>query len=260
MVKPIRIYQCEDTPEGIFTAVYDAGVSGYGHDFIRIQAQTPGLPENMELFSEYITVGTNPEKAGKVMHSVRDRISPEAYKAILCAACGSDRDKADVIYHYIVCGFALGEKVTKALQIPWVQRVFEINRKVQNEVHHYLEFIRFQEVQKEPPVLLAVCEPQNRILALVTEHFADRLNPEHFVIYDKAHAEASFHGAGGNWFIRKLEMEECQALEELERHNEEYAGLWKVFFDAIAIQERKNPGLQRNNMPLRYRNHMTEFF
>lgn len=258
-MKPTRVYQCEDTPEGIFTAVYDAGVSGYGHDFIRIQAQTPGLLENMDLFSEYITVETNQEKAQKVMHSVREKISQEAYMTVMRTACGADDDKADVIYHYIVCGFALGGKVTKALQIPWVQRVFEINRKIQNEVHHYLEFIRFQEVQQEPPVLLAVFEPQNHILALVTEHFADRLNPEHFVIYDKAHAEASFHRAGGNWFIRKLEAEECQALEELERHNEEYADLWRVFFDAIAIQEKKNTDLQRNNMPLRYRNHVTEF-
>lgn len=258
-MKPTRVYQCEDTPEGIFTAVYDAGVSGYGHDFIRIQAQTPGLFENMDLFSEYITVETEPEKAYKVMRSVQDKISLEAYQSVMRTACSVDEDKANVIYHYIVSGFALGQRVTKALQIPWVQRVFEINRKILNEVHHYIEFIRFQEVQNEPPVLLAVFEPQNHILALVTEHFADRLNPEHFIIYDGVHAEAAFHRAGGDWFIRRLDKEECKVLEALEQHNEEYADLWRVFFDSIAVRERKNTDLQRNNMPLRYRNHMTEF-
>lgn len=258
-MKPIRVYQCEDTPEGIFTAIYDAGMSGYGHDFIRIQAQTPGLHENIDLFSEYITVETNEEKAQKVLRSVKEKISIEVYKHIMRAVCSVEADKANVIYHYIVYGFALGKKVTKALQIPWVQRVFEINRRVANEVHRYREFIRFQEIQKNPPVLLAVFEPQNYILALVTEHFADRLNPEYFVIYDKAHKEAAFHSAGGNWFVHALDEEECRTLDALEQQKEDYADLWKVFFEAICIQQRKNENLQRNMLPLRYRKHMTEF-
>ena len=34
--RPLRIYQCEDTQNGILTAVYEAGISGYGHKYIRI--------------------------------------------------------------------------------------------------------------------------------------------------------------------------------------------------------------------------------
>ena len=34
--RPLRIYQCEDTQDGILTAVYEAGISGYGHKYIRI--------------------------------------------------------------------------------------------------------------------------------------------------------------------------------------------------------------------------------
>lgn len=239
--------------------MYDAGMSGYGHDFIRIQAQPPGFHENMDLFSEYISVETDAQKAQKVLRSVKEKISVEAYMSIMRTVCSAEEDKANVVYHYIVYGFALGKEVTKALQVPWVQRVFEINRKVANEVYHYLEFIRFQEIQKEPPVLLAVFEPQNYILALVMEHFADRLNPEHFVIYDKTHREAAFHSAGGSWFIHKTDEEERRTLDALEGQKEDYAGLWKVFFENICIQERKNENLQKNMLPLRYRNHMPEF-
>jgi len=35
--------------------------------------------------------------------------------------------------------------------------------------------------------------------------------------------------------------------------------LWKAFFETIAIKERANSDLQRNNMPLHYRKHVTEF-
>ena len=258
-MKAIRVYQCEDTPEGIFSAVYDAGVSGYGHDHIRIQALTPGLHENLDLFSEYIKVEPEQRKADKVLQSVRDKISVAVYEHILRVAGSADEDKADVIYHFIVYGFTLGAKVTDALQIPCVQRIFEMNRKIQNEVHYYLEFLRFQEISLKQPVLLAVFEPKNVILPLVTRHFADRLNPEWFIIYDKTHQTASFHCPDGQWYVRKLEQEEGKRLEELETQEGEYTDLWKTFFQAICIQERANSDLQRNHLPLYFRNHMPEF-
>ena len=37
MDKMIRVYQCEDTVDGILSAIYDAGISGYGHEYIRIE-------------------------------------------------------------------------------------------------------------------------------------------------------------------------------------------------------------------------------
>ena len=33
--RPLRIYQCEETQDGILTAVYEAGISGYGHKCTR---------------------------------------------------------------------------------------------------------------------------------------------------------------------------------------------------------------------------------
>lgn len=258
-MKPMRIYQCEDTEDGIFTAIYDAGKSKYGHDHIRIQAQTPGTQENYELFSEYISVAADVEKAQKVRRSVHDKISVKAYHSIMRAVRCDDIDKADVIYHFIVHGFALGAKVTDALQIPWVQRIFEMNRNYLNEARYFKEFLRFQEIKWEQPVLFAIIEPHNQILPDVTVHFADRLNPEWFIIFDKAHREASFHDPETGWYIRKLNQDECAHLEKLEQQKEDYAALWKVFFESICIKERGNPELQRSNVALRYRKHMTEF-
>lgn len=259
MNKPIRVYQCEDTAEGIFTAAYDAGKSGYGHKYIRLQAQSEGLNENYDLFSEYIRVNTEIEKAEKVARSVRTGISETAYENIMKAVCSESIDKADVIYHYMVYGFSMGAKVTNALQIPCVQRMFEINRAVMNESHFFLEFLRFKEIQKEPPLLLAVFEPKSKVLPLVTEHFADRFNPEWFIIYDKLHREAAFHNPNGEWYVRKLNPDEEKRLQEMDRQEERYTDLWQVFFNTIAISERANPKLQRSNLPLWYRKHMPEF-
>ena len=38
-----------------------------------------------------------------------------------------------------------------------------------------------------------------------------------------------------------------------------YGALWKIFHRKIAITERENAALQRNNLPLRFRPYMTEF-
>ena len=56
-----------------------------------------------------------------------------------------------------------------------------------------------------------------------------------------------------------MTSEEEQRLDEMTEHQEEYVDLWKTFFQNIAITERKNEKLQKNNMPLHYRKYVTEW-
>ena len=64
--KPVRIYQCEDTFSGVLSAVYEAGISGYGHDYIRIQPLAESDSYELELFTEFVTVESSDEKVGRV--------------------------------------------------------------------------------------------------------------------------------------------------------------------------------------------------
>lgn len=48
--KPTRYYLCSDTDTGILSAIYDAGLSCYGHRFIRIRHWLP-MPVMSRLFS-----------------------------------------------------------------------------------------------------------------------------------------------------------------------------------------------------------------
>lgn len=81
--RPLRIYQCEDTQNGILTAVYEAGISGYGHKYIRIAPIREGETESFVLFAEYITVVTDPEHARIVLDKVQSGISRNAL-SMLC--------------------------------------------------------------------------------------------------------------------------------------------------------------------------------
>lgn len=259
MDKPIRIYQCENTINGILSAIFDAGLSGYGHRYIKIQPLIEEQPENIELFSEYVSVETDAKKTVSVIDAVQNKISKQAYLYMMYGLASSEPDRGDAVYQFITYGFTMGQRICSALQIPCVKRVFELQRMVGNEVHFFREFLRFQEIQKDPSLLLAVIEPKNHIIPILTEHFADRFMEEFFIIYDKKYGEASFHYADGEWEIRILTEEEAGKLELFQEQEEDYVALWKIFFENIAIEARKNHKLQRNMLPIHYRKHMTEF-
>lgn len=256
-MKTIRVYQCEDSVEGIFTAVYVAWASRYGHNYIRLQAIMPQMASNLELFCEYIWVEKDSQLADKVAESIRSKISAKAYQMVVRAALSAEEMKANTIYHFLVRGFAMGSKVTDHLTDSYVQDIFEMNRKVSNDANSYKEFLRFEEIEHN--ILLAKIEPKSNVVELITPHFADRLRAENFVIVDVPRKIATIHQAEQSWFLTNLTDEETKQLGELKESQENYSSLWKTFFDSIAIKERENYALQRNHVALHYRKYMTEF-
>lgn len=257
--KPVRIYQCEDSITGVLSAVYEAGISGYGHEYIKIQPMAANTPYELELFTEFVTVESSEEKVKRVLEAVSNKISYQAYHFVMCAVASSFPDRGDAIYQFLTYGFTMGKGICDAMQIPCVKRTFEIRRRVLNEAHFFKEFIRFREVKREPALLVATIEPEHHVLPIIMEHFSERFAGEWFIILDKNHGEAAFHEKNGDWEIRILTEEEEKLLAELGEQREDYVELWKTFFQNIAIPQRKNGDLQRNMLPLHYRKYMTEF-
>ena len=257
-MKTKRIYLCEDSMEGIFTGIYDAWDSRYGHENIRIQVVSKeDNAYNVELFSEYITVVTDNEKAFKVANSIRNKISEIAFSMVCHGAWSCEMDKGDVIYRFLILGFAMGNKVVNHLGNESVMKLYEMNRYVANEAHNFLGFLRF--IESEDQVLMAKIKPKNDILRLLAPHFADRLSTEKFVIIDEKRKAAVVHESGGEWSYIKSDTIDFGRFDQYSKKEEEFMNLWKTFFDGIAIKERENLKLQRNHVPKRYRSNMTEF-
>lgn len=253
----VKIFQCENSIDGIFTAVYQAWSSGYGHDNVRIEVKNEkDYYSNIRLFSEYIMVNTDLEKALKVSRSVRQKISEEAYEMACRVALSDYHEKGDLIYRFLILGFRIGKDVVNHLSNDVVNQVVKINRNVGREVHHFLGFLRFS--QLENGVLVSVIHPKNNIISLLAPHFADRLPEEKFVIFDGFRNICALHMPGNPWILSDLPDMDDNVIRQLE-NNDLYKDLWKVFFENIAVRERINLKLQRNNLPLRYRKDMTEF-
>ncbi|MDO4262252.1 MAG: TIGR03915 family putative DNA repair protein [Eubacteriales bacterium] len=251
----IRVFQCEDNLTGILTGVYDAWASRLGHSGVRLVVGE----SDQELFCEYETVETDLEKAEKVLRTVRGRMGEEAALMIAGAAACTDGDKADMIYRMIALGLSLpdGRRICGMLGHPVMQRMLELSRRAGNIASRYMEFIRFRETAGG--VLLSVIDAEADVLALIAPHFADRLPLEHWLIYDRRREKAAVHPAGKSWFLAEEVRED--ALREMEdsREEEQFGALWKCFHRAVAIEERKNPGLQNSFLPLKFRGLMKEF-
>lgn len=242
---------CEDSFEGIMTAVYDGWV--YMNKGYEVNIQ-PGTGYTPSFFSEYVTIDTDYEKAKKVSKSIRVKISGEAYVMVYRACQHFEEDKADAIFGFLKVGYTVGAKVTKMLGNPSVMRVMELDRKVANEAHFFREFLRFKELKGN--ILYAKIEPKCSVIPFVSQHFQARFPEENWIIYDEKHTVAAVHPAGKNAILIK-----DKNIDELIKNMETkdgYEDLWKVFYNAIGIEARYNPKCQRNMMPLWYRKNMTE--
>lgn len=249
------IFQCEDNLDGIFTAIYNAWDSGYGHK--NIQIQLIDQMYNYQLFSKYIPVITDYDKAKKVGRTIKNKISVEAYEAICRAAMTNRQEKADVIYRFVILGLHYGPSIITNYSNPSVQSIFEMNRAVGNEVHHYLGFLRFSELKNA--VLYAKINPKNNVVALLAPHFMDRLPIENWIIHDEIRQLAVVHQIGEGWVQVDTTEVDFSALGKTNTKEEDLEQLWKAFVESIAISERTNLKLQRQNLPMRFRGNMTEF-
>ncbi len=247
---------CEDSLEGIFTAVYDGWAGRYGHENVRLQV---GETEDMDLFSSYIKICTNVEKAGKVSNTIRRRLGGRNFAEIARAALSCEPDKGTAIYRTIARGFSMerGFQVMGVLTDPFVCRVDALSRSVSRESDHLMGFLRFTDYGQG--VLWAKIKPKNHVLPAIAPHFQDRLPKENWVIWDERREKAAVHPAGRGWFLADLdgfEPTEDTASGDCEREIEE---LWRGFCRSIAIEERRNLNLQRQMLPKRFRKYMTEF-
>lgn len=253
----MTVFVCDDSTDGIFSGVYDAWDSRVGHDQVRLEV---GEGMNFQLFADYREIPVDSIKAEKVARTVRNRMGEEDYYHIYHATLSKEKEKADCIYHTIVEGLKGGgsRSVMQYLQNDAVRGVFEMSRNIQNEAHRYLQFVRFREL--ENGVLFSEIKPENQVLPLIGEHFADRFPGEHFMIYDITHCVFLVHEAHRQWALVRGEQPNRELTQRVSGQEKDYQELWKGFCRTIGIQERRNLRLQQQFLPKKFRKYMTENF
>lgn len=248
------VYTCSHNLEAMLTCIYVAWASKKGHQNIRLEIEPV---EQYSLFDEYHHVDPDFDKANSVMTAVQTKISPYVYTEIAYCSMAYEKDVLDTIYHILLLGFSLGCHVLEMVHYRDVMRYKEIRTRLGKETCRFQEIVRFNEIRKD--FYVAHIEPKSRLLVTLGPVFMDRMPSEHWMIVDDVHKEAVIHPKDEDFYMKQLTEEELFRLAETEKETDTFTDLWKVFFDSIAIEERKNTRCQRNLFPIWARKHAVEF-
>lgn len=247
-------FVCDDEFGAMMSCVYEAW--RWENRGVKVELAVESA-NNYQLFCVEHRVEYDEERAEKVSRSVRRKISGRAFELIYECAMSDVPEKLEVIYRFLRLGFSVGSRVTESLTEEPVMRIFEISRRVGNEAHRFIQFVRF--TRWDDGILCAVIEPKSNVLTMIAPYFADRMISENWMIVDIKRKLAVLHQTDSQWYLRQLNEEEFRLIAAIDRDSEEYAVLWKTFFKHVAIQQRTNPRCQNNFLPKWYRENMTEF-
>ncbi len=247
---------CEDSLEGIFTGIYEAYALREGHEHVHLQV---GEEDNYRLFAAYLHILPDAGKTGKVARTLLGQVGESAYHALCRAAASCYPDKGEAVYKTVVDAITAGSgrRVMENLRNPYVRRAFELARYTANEAHYETEFIRFQELDQG--VLFSRIGPKNNVIPFIMPHFADRLCPEDFMVYDENHALFGVHPAKKEWYLVSAQGDFAPEALQWSSREEEFQELFKAFHETIGIKERENKRLQRQMCAYRYQDYMMEF-
>ena len=260
----MTLYTFDNTFDGLLTAVFDA--------FARREQPEELLKEGdqMPLFGDEVhKVQSDAEKAGRVWMGLEKRLPKEAVRLLFVSWLSELPEVCRPLFQYICKVFRQPENSGKAYSHnfadPDVLAVTNIARKVMHEQLRMKQFVRFQKAKDG--TYLAVVAPDHNVLPLVTDHFADRFNDQHWLIYDaKRHYGFYYDGAGYPSRITfadeasvPFSLDNGMLNEELLSQDDQLLqDLWRTYFKAICIRERLNPRKQLNDMPKRYWKYLTE--
>jgi probable DNA metabolism protein len=236
----------DGTFEGFLTLVYEVYHQKYKPQLIEKTSLHP------KLFDEAIEIEYDDSKSKKVLEAMREKWSKQELQRVMhIFLCDSKKFELELL-NYIKLGFK-NAKELQNINNPSVFFINNLEKELFRHYHKYSGFLRFEEL--EDGTLYAKIESKFSLVYLLGRHFAKRFNNQNYIIHDISRALA-FVKIGGSMDVKHVSEFE----EPLRSASEEkFQNLWQTFFDAIAIESRRDKKLQQQLVPLICRKYMNEF-
>lgn len=237
-------YLYDNTFEGLLTALYN---------HFNIQETSGIFPKDsyqISLMNPCKEIITSEDNSRYLYSKIKNELSIDVLKNVYHCFLSDNIKRETLILNYLNLGFKKGRIFNLYHTHPDVHPILDINKKVQNETHRYLGYVRFKDLAN---FLYSEINPQYNILPLIAYHFADRFNNESFIIHDAKRNQAIVC-RGGKWIISPFYKDPT-----INKQSDIYELLWKKYFKTVAIENRKNLKLQQNFVPLKYRKDLLEF-
>ncbi|MDR1113686.1 MAG: TIGR03915 family putative DNA repair protein [Candidatus Margulisbacteria bacterium] len=235
----------DNSLEGLFTAIFEAYRLKITPEIAAVENYQKGL------FDETRSIASDPAKAARVSAKLQ---ALGIFHNVQYCYLSSVPAKEKIIFNYVRKTLSAGRNVDGNYADPDVASALECLRRVAREAERLKGLLRFQELSDGS--FYAACEPEHCVLPLLAGHCRARFSAQNWLIHDARRSLALVYQD------RKLNLFSAVHIQNardkyaaLESH---YQELWKTFWRAVAIQERKNPQLQRQFMPKRYWKYLVE--
>ncbi len=249
-------YIFDGTFEGLLSCVFAA----FTHRERPQQLQR--LNGSLTLFggAEGREIDTVVEHADRVWRALERKLMAGELNAVAASFLCDDENFDSALFRVICRIFDEGAHVIRDFTSPDVLSILQNARRVNYEAHRLRQFMRFQKAADG--TYIGIMEPAYDVMPQAVEHFRDRFSDSRFIIYDQRR-HYGFLCERGEMLRIRLPLVETLHDGELPAHmtdpeEELFQKLWRTYFKAIAITERRNPRKQKQDMPVRFWKYLTE--
>ena len=243
----MKMFVIEKSVDGILSALYISFTEKLVPDLVvdnmTYQPQIDYLP---------IEIETNLEHANRVKTALFKYGGNDIIAHIKVCLLSCEKDALLIAFNYAHFMLEKRQDVSNMLAEKKVSSFSFLVQKVLHERHIMLGFLRFKESANG--VLYAQCAPDNDIVELLAPHFLRRLSSTPFIIHDGKRNKIAI----SNGRTIKVQFTDLPANFSPSQNEENFNLLWKKYFRAINIKERKNTRQQDRYFPRRYRKYSFE--
>lgn len=263
MTEPLPLSGATVATDGSFAGLLCAYAWAYRTGALPASVILWGQPQPGFLFGEPVHIPTEAETAGRLergLERVRPGLVGRLLRAFLSERPGIEMDVLRLMDAAAVDGpdavddwtFAPAREVAR-----WAQRSGR-------EAHRMEAFVRFERHEStDGERWLARIRPEHHVLPLIAEHFASRYPAMRWTILDTTRRLALVHDRPAA-DLREGEpatrIVPASSLPDLAPTADEraYQRMWRAYFRAVDIPERRNLKLHLRHVPKRYWPTLTE--
>lgn len=253
----MTIFIYDHTFDGLLTCLFEAYNRKVFPDLLCKEREPLPL-----FYDEIIFIVTDKEKYNRVWQGLQKELSATALTNLTYGWLSELPDIDHLLFRYMKKVFDSPVSIETNFADPDVLELSKIWKKVNNERHRLLQFVRFQKASDG--TYFAPVEPLYNVLPLTIPHFKDRFADQPWLIYDIKRKYGFYYDRNTVEEITFSDDSQTHLTtgildKDLKDKDEQlFQELWKTYFKAICIKERLNPRKHKQDMPVRYWKLLTE--
>lgn len=253
----MTIFVYDHTFDGLLTCLFEAYNRKVFPDLLCKEREPLPL-----FYDEIIFIVTDKEKYNRVWQGLQKKLSATALTNLTYGWLSELPDIDQLLFRYMKKVFDSPVSIETNFADPDVLELSKIWKKVSNERHRLLQFVRFQKASDG--TYFAPVEPLYNVLPLTIPHFKDRFADQPWLIYDIKRKYGFYYDRNTVEEITFSDDSQTHLTtgildKDLKDKDEQlFQELWKTYFKAICIKERLNPRKHKQDMPVRYWKLLTE--